>query len=50
MLGQRRRRWADVVQLLYKWSVFAGLEASQRISIIAIWLRSLYLFQRFLEV
>ena len=23
MLDQRRRRWADVVQMLYKWSVFA---------------------------
>ena len=24
MLGQRLKRWADVVQMLYKWSVFAG--------------------------
>ena len=24
MLDQRRRRWADVVQLLYKCFVFAG--------------------------
>ena len=24
MLDQRRRRWADVVQLLYKYLVFAG--------------------------
>ena len=25
MLDQRRRRWADVVQMLYKYFVFAGL-------------------------
>ena len=25
MLEQRRRRWADVVQMLYKCFVFAGL-------------------------
>ena len=25
MLGQRRRRWADFVQILYKCFVFAGL-------------------------
>ena len=24
MLNQRRKRWADVVQMLYKWFVFAG--------------------------
>ena len=26
MLDQRRRRWADVVQILYKYFVFAGLK------------------------
>ena len=25
MLDQRRRRWADVVQMLYKCLVFAGI-------------------------
>ena len=25
MLDQRRRRWADVVQMLYKCFVFAGI-------------------------
>ena len=25
MLDQRRRRWADVVQMVYKYFVFAGL-------------------------
>ena len=25
MLDQRRRRWADVVQMLYKWFVFNGI-------------------------
>ena len=25
MLGQRRSRWADVVQMLNKWLVFAGV-------------------------
>ena len=25
MLDQRRRRWADVVHILYKWSMFAGM-------------------------
>ena len=25
MLDQRRRRWAGVVQMLYKWFVFAEL-------------------------
>ena len=24
MLDQCQRRWADVVQMLYKWSLFAG--------------------------
>ena len=24
MLDQRRRRWADIVQMLYKYFVFAG--------------------------
>ena len=24
MLDQRQRRWANVVQMLYKWFVFAG--------------------------
>ena len=28
MLDQRRRRWADVVQILYKCSVFAGLPSA----------------------
>ena len=28
MLGQRRRRWADVVQMLYKYFVFAGSRLS----------------------
>ena len=27
MLDQRRRRWADVVQMLYKCFVFAGVSA-----------------------
>ena len=27
MLEQRRRRWADIVQLLYKCFVFAGVAA-----------------------
>ena len=27
MLDQRRRRWADVVEMLYKYFVFAGLWA-----------------------
>ena len=37
MLGQRQRRWADVVQTVYKCFVFAGMnssstgDASQRI-------------------
>ena len=30
MLGQRQRRWADVVQMWYKCSVFAGLEARDK--------------------
>ena len=25
MFDQRRRRWTDVVQMLYKWFVFAGI-------------------------
>ena len=28
MLDQRRRRWADVLQMLYKCSVFAGVGQS----------------------
>ena len=28
MLGQRRRRWTDVVQMLYKCFVFAGNEVT----------------------
>ena len=31
MLDQRRRRWADVVKMLYKYYVFAGIIMDDRL-------------------
>ena len=32
MLDQRRRRWADVVQMLYKYFVLAGFALREQVS------------------
>ena len=32
MLDQCRRLWADAVQMLYKWSVFAGMDVREAFS------------------
>ena len=42
MLDQRRRRWADVVQMLYKGFVFAGWASLNNLSILSIYVHGGY--------
>ena len=49
MLDQRRRRWADVVQMLCKWFVFPGKDHSTRslvVSVLGLDSVTMYLFCR----